>query len=465
MNRGQFEQEFNSRTLAYLPAFREDNRPVVVRLGRDARSPNGHALVLGLVNQLARAHQRLVVVGVDDEPLLCKDVFASSTLQGATIELARAVNPYIVAQPGALDDEPLLTIAIGQTDEPADLRVGCTGWCATFGTEATVDSTKTSLLGAMLASCITAAFAFHRLLGRIGTPEGSFSLWHYGSPGTMQGPDVTGALDVGRVLQVGAGGVGAALDFWLALVGVNGTWTIVDGDVVEISNLNRQLSFLAKDTGFPNRAAVNKATAAAAVLGWPAHAEPGWYGDNPEVSYAEYDVVLALANERGIRGTLQSLQSPVLLHATTSPNWEAQFHRHVAGHDDCISCRIPEAPSRLRCSEARVDHETGADAALPFLSGAAGVMLLAGLVRLQYGRLLESDRNYVALNLAEPPPITQQARRNCRVGCTGWSASEVRARIGKTSRFAPLDPARRHANPGVRADTFARTATRTRLKP
>ena len=42
------------------------------------------------------------------------------------------------------------------------------------------------------------------------------------------------SIDVGRVLQVGAGGVGSALDFWLTLAGIVGAWTVVDGDEVEV---------------------------------------------------------------------------------------------------------------------------------------------------------------------------------------------------------------------------------------
>jgi molybdopterin/thiamine biosynthesis adenylyltransferase len=64
-------------------------------------------------------------------------------------------------------------------------------------------------------------------------------------------PELALPTDLGRVLQVGAGAVGCALDYWLAFLGVAGHWTVVDGDVVEVSNLNRQLLFVAVDTAFP----------------------------------------------------------------------------------------------------------------------------------------------------------------------------------------------------------------------
>jgi hypothetical protein len=278
-------------------------------------------------------------------------------------------------------------------------------------------------------------------------PGSSYSLWNHGSPGAVRGPRFDGALDVGRVLQVGAGGVGAALDYWLALLGVSGTWTVCDRDRVDISNLNRQLAFLALHAGYPSPPpAANKAHAAAALVGAAATPDPHWYGETGAIAAGEYDVVLALANDRGIRGILQARQPPVLLHATTSPNWEAQFHRHIAGLDECIVCRIPGDPPRLRCAVAQVNTETSADAALPFLSATAGLLLLGGLARLQLGVLTEDTVNFAALNLKAPDAVGQQVHRDCTAGCTQWASPGVRRHISATTRYAYLDPARSAAS-------------------
>jgi len=54
----------------------------------------------------------------------------------------------------------------------------------------------------------------------------------------------------GKVLIIGAGGLGAPVGLYLAAAGV-GTIGIVDGDVVDLSNLQRQIIHFTPDTGKP----------------------------------------------------------------------------------------------------------------------------------------------------------------------------------------------------------------------
>jgi adenylyltransferase/sulfurtransferase len=64
------------------------------------------------------------------------------------------------------------------------------------------------------------------------------------------GPEGQARLKAARVLAVGAGGLGSPLTLYLAAAGV-GTIGLVDFDVVDASNLHRQLLFGSSDVGRP----------------------------------------------------------------------------------------------------------------------------------------------------------------------------------------------------------------------
>jgi hypothetical protein len=445
--RARFEAQFHARTLSYIPGFRDDGIPVTVLLGEDAHCPAGHALAACLVNQLARAHRRIVLTGVD-RVLACPWPFTASTLAQATLETARMINPFIeVSATHALGERARdggLVIGIG--DAPgAHLCLGADGFIAELGSRTRIVDRPASVWGALLAACFGASVAFHWALGRRGElPVGRFSLWELGRPDGADGPALPGPLDVGRVLQAGAGAVGCALDLACVIVGLAGQLTILDGDLVEISNLNRQALFLAGDCGWPTGPAANKAATVARRLRASTRAEilpaTSWYGEEQSIVDAPYDVVLALANDRGVRGALQARQPTVLMHATTSSNWQAQVHRHVAGHDDCIDCRIPPQAAPMRCSSSEVQTSAGSrDAALPFLSMTAGVLLAAQLVRLQHGAILDDPVNQTNVDLAEPDPLHIQVLCGCRIACRTRLPGPARRTVDANSRWLALD--------------------------
>jgi hypothetical protein len=436
----EFAKQFNSRTIAFLPSYADDGRPVVVAIGNTAHNPAGHLLASALTNQLARAHRRLLFIGDLDRSLLCPSPFGHSTLREATVGLAREINPLIdTAELTAIPSDALISIGLSAS---AELEVGATGWCALFGSGASISDSHETLLGAGLASALVAATAFHRLRGIGGAPHGSYSLWKGGSAGDEQGPSFD-CVDVGDVLQVGAGAVGAALDYWLASFGFGGNWLIMDGDEVDASNLNRQLLFRARDAGFPEGEPANKAEAAALRTGGGASALPYFYGDERAGDALRmFDLILPLANEGGVRASLQARPQPVLLHATTSTWWSAQLHRHVAGLDDCIVCRLPkEEDPAFTCTTGDVssEGEKHMDASLPFLAAAAGLLLLMGLVRLQMEQLVVSKTNQLVISLEVPDPRASESEWQCREDCHVRLPAARRIARAKDTRWVHLD--------------------------
>ncbi|MGI8730257.1 MAG: ThiF family adenylyltransferase [Solirubrobacteraceae bacterium] len=410
-DRATFVAAFDDRTRRYTrDACFAGDRAVVIGIGPDAHTPAGHLLLCALVNQVARAHQRIVLVGDLERPLLCPDVLGHSTVHAATAGLAREIHPWreLSVSAAAPDTDSTISVAIGQAPGRWNLRVGAAGWRAVFGPSARVQ--PDARWGAAYAASLTAAYVFHAALGSEPQLHGEHSLWEtVGGPGT----DGPGGLTLGggSILQVGAGAVGCALNLWALLLGNEADWTIVDADIVDISNLNRQLLFRAADAA----EAAGKAYVAARPFGRHATPIDRWYDQAPDLVEQSFDLVLPLANDRGVRTLLHYRAEPVLLHATTSRSWQAQLHRHIPGIDDCIGCRLPEAAAPTSCSIAPVAPGEP-DAALPFLSATAGLLLAAAIARRPL-ELPQVAENQVAVLMRQSPPVLRRWVRACEAGC------------------------------------------------
>lgn len=100
-----------------------------------------------------------------------------------------------------------------------------------------------------------------------------------------------------------------------------------------------------------------------------------------------YDLWLPLANEDGVRASMQANVPPLMVQASTKRDWGVNHGRHIPFVDDCILDRFPSGTndSQLQCSEGPLPEAKGQqpDAALPFLSALAGLLVVAELFRLK----------------------------------------------------------------------------------
>jgi len=214
-------------------------------------------------------------------------------------------------------------------------------------------------------------------------------------------------------------------------------WTIVDGDKIELHNTNRSLGIVPKDAGWPNNKKSYKAMVAADQIG--ATACNKWY-DQLDQDSLLVDIILPLANERGVRNMISQRGETLILHATTSHEWEAQLHRHIAGRDDCIMCRIPPSSKKvqLECSTVSLNGKTNNDAALPFLSATAGLLLVSGLYRLMYNQLLQDKHNWWRMIFNSDSPLLEAGRCKCGVNCPGVLPELTRNKINRGKRYADI---------------------------
>lgn len=444
MNCSEFYRGRDLRTSQYVANWRQDSTPVFVSIDAEtAASPAGQLALLGLGNQLARVHPR-VLFSVPDlaTTLPFANRFEGPTLRGTLLSMMTCIDPCGEFRLSERPKEPAVSIGLGdRVGAEFDWYLGADGSKAQLAKHpAAFSPSLGTLRGAALAACIGATAVFRTTLGLDTVPR-VVSCWNYaeGKEASL-GPETLEPVDVGRVLVVGAGAVAASLVYWLSCFGVAGPWTFVDRDHVKIHNLNRGLIFAASDAGWPDGLPRGKAELLATQIP-EARWDANWYHES-KLAEEQYDVVLGLANDLNARHFLASRNNVVTLHATTGTSWLSQLHRHVLGLDDCIWCRAGEVVVPvLSCSTAEVKTSNGEknDAALPFLSAASGLMLATALQRLQCGELPKQVGNDWRWDFDSPYKMAMYGRRKCRDDCARVLPAAVRRQLNQGSRWSELD--------------------------
>lgn len=158
------------------------------------------------------------------------------------------------------------------------------------------------------------------------------------------GPAGQAALTDGAVLVVGAGGLGSPVIQYLAAAGV-GRLGIADDDVVELSNLQRQVIHTTEDVG---RSKVDSAAESVAAL------NPDVTVDRHELRVTrddaprlvdEYDIVVDASDNFPTRFLLNDachLAETPLVHGAVY-RFEGQATT-IMGGQPCYRCLFPEAP-------------------------------------------------------------------------------------------------------------------------
>lgn len=204
-------------------------------------------------------------------------------------------------------------------------------------------------------------------------------------------------LLAGRVLVIGAGGLGAPIALYLAAAGV-GTLGIADADVVDVTNLQRQVIHFTPDIGKPKVvSAAEKIRAINPDVHVRAHQE--WISAaNIAGIIADYDFVIDgtdnfatkfLINDACVLGNKPYSHGGIL-------RFDGQALTVKPGESACYRCIFPKPPPKNAiptCSEA------GVIGVLPGVIGTLqateAIKYLLGIGDLLTGRLL----TYSALSL------------------------------------------------------------------
>jgi molybdopterin/thiamine biosynthesis adenylyltransferase len=218
-------------------------------------------------------------------------------------------------------------------------------------------------------------------------------------------------LRAARVLVVGAGGLGSPVLLYLAAAGV-GTIGVIDDDVVEGSNLQRQIVHADDRIGMPK---VASAMAGMTALNPFVTVRPYHRRLTAEIAdalVADYDLVLDGSDSFATRQVVNAacVRAGVPLIGGAIAQWEGQVSLYdPARGAPCHACIFPEPPGHApSCAEA------GVAAPLPGIIGAVmateAIKHLTGAGTTLAGRMMIHD----ALH-GETRTITLHRRAGCAV--------------------------------------------------
>ena len=164
-----------------------------------------------------------------------------------------------------------------------------------------------------------------------------------------------------RVLVVGAGGLGAPLLLYLAAAGV-GKLGIIDDDVVELSNLQRQVIHTTDRLGMPKVESAGAMLAAVNPDVRVSQMKARLTADNAASIIADYDLVADGSDNFTTRYLLNDacflLRKPLVSAALL--RFDAQvstFKAHLGEPHPCYRCLFPERPPEdliPRCEQAGI---------------------------------------------------------------------------------------------------------------
>jgi molybdopterin/thiamine biosynthesis adenylyltransferase/rhodanese-related sulfurtransferase len=224
-----------------------------------------------------------------------------------------------------------------------------------------------------------------------------------------------------RVLLVGAGGLGSPAALYLAAAGV-GTLGLVDFDVVDVSNLQRQVLHATDRVGMPKvdsaRATIGALNPDVTVRTWDEMLGP----DNVERIIEGFDVILDGTDSFDTRYLLNDaavVAGIPVVHASVF-RFEGQLSVFIPYEGPCYRCLYPSPPPPELAPACNVAGVLGVVPGIMGLLQANEVLkLLLGKGEPMAGRLLlfdALDTEFTELRLRRDPacPVCSDAARTAR---------------------------------------------------
>ncbi len=379
----RFYKRLGDRTRKYGERPLDPDRRIALKGNPKAlRTKAGQAAML-VAGELMSRMVRQIILDFDDVALVPQFTGPlTGSLQQYMLDRMREVAPFGRFEAGNSNTGDYV-ISIGDTGSA--WLIDGSGWDSYVGPPPSplpLPSTDN-----IFGSCLAAATAIARVFeGRFPDQIHSVhaNLFTYGEQ--RQGTELfaPAGTDLGEIWFVGAGSVGSATAYFLAIAGYAFKARLFDMDIVKIENLDRSPIFVHADRG-KSKTGVTARFLREFGLKALSHPHaldqvPAWKSRQNGVP----DVLVSAANERNVRFEIENGLPPIQIYGTTGKDWQANVFRHIPSAP-CSLCAFPGKPSVTDCAKGSAPL-TGTtkqvDAALPFLSFAAGLMAAAEISKI-----------------------------------------------------------------------------------
>lgn len=439
-SRETWYSERNDRSLRYAGRILPPDRPILLKLPDESAASYDNQVSAIVATTLLSRMTPAVAFDIPSVDIAAPLPWAGNNLRDHLREVAFAADPAGRFETrSARDGDYILTFG----REQSAATVHGSGWNAFVGpSQSTLpESAERNSIGPALASIVAIARLFALQMKPIDGPH-RLNAFNWRSDVMQESVRYDVMHDLGSIWTIGAGSVGTAALYFLTLATQRFSTVLFDMDYVKIHNLDRSPIFIARDADLRTKkvhatAAYLRSVGVRDVL---PESEPL---DNSDIWLSRHagtpDLVIATANERDVRSLIERSAPPLQIYGTTGANWEASVVRHIPLVDACSCCLFPPDVQELAtvCATGEATLLTGeetVDAALPFLSFAAGLMAAAEILKTTiHGYPFSSNRTTLYTHPGVLPRFVSPSvvrRTNCL--CASRRSSVHRAMITGT---------------------------------
>jgi hypothetical protein len=433
-------RERNDRSLRYAGRILPPDRPILLKLPEESAASYDNQVSAIVATTLLSRMTPTLAFDVPSVDIAAPLPWAGNNLRGHLREVAFAADPAGMFETrSARDGDYILTFGRAQSAA----TVHGAGWNAFVGpSQSTLpEGAQRNPIGPALASIVAISRLFALQMKPIDRPH-RLNAFNWRSDVLQGSVSYDATHDLGSIWTIGTGSVGTAALYFLTLATQRFSSVLFDMDYVKTHNLDRSPIFTARDAALRIKkvyatAAYLRSVGVRDILPEP---EPLDKSDLWLLRQAGTpDLVIAAANERDVRSLIERSAPPLQIYGTTGANWEASVVRHVPLTDACSCCLFPpdaQEPSTVCATGEAISPsgEEAIDAALPFLSFAAGLMVAAEILKTTLPGYPFSPNRTTLYTHPEVLPrfVSSSVARRANCLCATRRSSVHRAMINRT---------------------------------